>query len=288
MQYLLILFACTIATAKMLVHRQFGKNNVKTLADAALFYFGIFLVSSLLFCYRMPSATAVCWLYAALFGLFSAVFQLFYTRALATGPISLVGLLINLAMLIPVVFSAIAYNEPITPLCAVGILLILVSFALCVERGSGKRPAGKGKEWIFYAIVTMLANGACSVVQKIYVKTDATADGPVFTACCYLTAAVLCLAYYLFARSRGGKAGYPVGRSFFGYVLAIGLLLGGFQAINTYAVSVIPGTLFFPAYYGTSIIIAMLAGVLVCKDKLRPRQLAAILVGVVAVVLVNL
>ena len=50
----------------------------------------------------------------------------------------------------------------------------------------------------------------------------------------------------------------------------------------------IPGTLFFPAYYGTAIIIAMLAGVLVCKDKLKPRQLVAILVGVVAVVLVNL
>lgn len=286
MQYLLILFACTIATAKMMTHRQFGKNNVKTLADAALFYFGIFLVSSLLFCYRMPSATVECWLYATLFGLFSTVFQLFYTRALATGPISLVGLLINLAMLIPVLFSAIAYREPISPLCAVGILLILVSFALCVERGSGKRHAGK--EWIFYAIVTMLANGACSVVQKIYVKTDAAASGQVFTACCYLAAAVLCLAYYLIARSHGVRASYPIGRSFFGYVLAVGLLLGAFQAVNTYAVSKIPGTLFFPAYYGTAIIIAMLAGVLVCKDKLKPRQLVAILVGVVAVVLVNL
>ena len=286
MQYLLILAACLIATAKMMVHRQFGKNNVKTFPDAALFYFCIFLVSSLLFAYRMPSATVTCWIYAALFGLFSVAFQLFYTRALAIGPISLVGLLVNLAMLIPVAFSAIAYNEPITPLCAFGILLILVSFLLCVEWGGGKRHAGK--EWIFFAVVTMLANGACSVVQKIYVKSDAAADGQTFTACCYLTAAVLCLGYYLIAHARGARVSYAVGRSFFGYVLAIGLLLGGFQAINTFAVSRIAGTLFFPAYYGTSIIIAMLAGVLVCKDKLKPRQLVAILVGVVAVVLVNL
>lgn len=285
MQYLLIPAICLIATAKMVVHRQFGKKSVTTLSDAAFFYFGIFLIASLIFSYRMPMATVACWLYAALFGLFSAAFQLFYTRALATGPVSLVGLLVNLAMLIPVCFSAIAYREPITPLCAFGILLILISFLLSVEWGGGKRGGGRG--WILFAVVTMLANGACAIVQKIYVKSDANADGQTFTACCYLTAAVLCLAYYLVMRGRGKQLSYSVDRRFFGYVVCIGLLLGVFQALNTYAISSVPATLFFPSYYGTSIIFAMLAGVLLCKDKLNPRQIAAILVGTVAVILIT-
>ena len=286
MPYLLILAPCVIATVKMVIQGQFGKRNVKTMTDVAFFYFGIFLVASLLFSYRIPSADGLSWLFAAIFGIFSATFQLLYTRALATGPISLVGLLVNLAMLIPVTFSAIVYEEPITPLRACGILLILVAFLLSVERGSERRRGSKG--WIFYALVTMLANGACAIVQKIYVKTAEVADGQSFTACCYLTASVICLAFFLVAHARGETVNYRIGKSFFGYVLLLGLLLGGFQAINTYAVAKVIGTLFFPGYYGTSIILAMLAGVLICKDKLKPRQIAAILVGAVAVVLVNL
>lgn len=286
MQYLLILAPCLLATAKMVIHGQFGKRNVKTLTDAAFFYFAIFFVASLIFAYRMPGATRATWLFAAAFGFFSAAFQLFYTRALATGPVSLVGLMVNLAMLIPVTFSAIAYREPITPLCVFGILLILVSFLLCVEWGSGKRH--EGREWILYAVVTMLANGACAIVQKIYVKSVATADGQTFTACCYLTAAVLTLAFFLIARSRGERVSYRADRSFFGYVLLLGLILGAFQAINTYAIFKVAGTLFFPGYYGTSIILAMLAGMFVCKDRLKPRQIAAILVGAVAVALINI
>lgn len=287
MQYLLILAPCLIATVKMVVQRNFGKRNVKTMTDVAFFYFGIFLIASLLFCYRLPSASGMCWLFAAIFGLFSATYQLFYTRALATGPVSLVGLLVNLAMLIPVTFSAVVYEEPITPLRAFGIFLVLASFLLSVERGNGKKHEGKG--WIFYAFVTMLANGTCAIVQKIYVKNAGdAADGQTFTACCYLTASVLCLAFFCMTHWHGKKVSYHIGKSFLGYALLLGLLLGGFQAINTYAVSAVVGTLFFPGYYGTSIVLAMLAGVIVCKDKLTLRQVAAILIGTVAVVLVNL
>lgn len=287
MQYLLILAPCLIATVKMVIQGAFGKKNVKTLTDAAFFYFGIFLVASLIFSYRFPSASGMCWLFAAVFGAFSAAFQLFYTRALATGPVSLVGLFVNLAMLIPVTFSVIVYKEPITLLRSIGILLILVSFVLSLERGSAKQQ--EGKSWIFYALVTMLANGACAIVQKIYVKTaGAAADGQTFTACCYLTASVLCLSFFFVMHRRGRALGYRVGKSFFGYVLLLGLLLGGFQAINTYAVSQVVGTLYFPGYYGTSIVMAMLAGVLVCKDKLKVRQVAAILVGTAAVIFVNI
>lgn len=213
MQYLLILALCLIATVKMVVQGMFGKKKVKTLTDVSLFYFGIFLVASLIFSYRLPSASGLCWLFAAVFGVFSAAFQFFYTRALATGPVSLVGLLVNLAMLIPVTFSAIAYHEPIAPLRAFGITLILVSFLLSVEWGRGKPQARR--RWILYAIVTMLANGICAVVQKIYVKSaGVTADGQTFTACCYLTASVLCLAFYLIAHMRGVRVSYRVEKSF--------------------------------------------------------------------------
>lgn len=287
MQFLLILLLCLIATVKMVAQSRFGKHNVKTMTDVALLDVGVFLIASLLFSYRLPSATGMCWLFAVIFGVFSATYQLFYTRALATGPVSLVGLIVNLAMPICVTFSAIAYDEPITPLRAIGILLVLVSFFFSVERG-GKKPSG-GKGWIFYAFITMLANGACAIVQKIYVKTAGeAADGQTFTACCYLAATMLCLLFFAVMQLRKSRLSYRIDKRFLGCVVLLGLLLGGFQAINTYAMSVIVGTLFFPGYYGTSIILSTLAGVLVCKDKLKPRQIAAILIGTVAVVLVNL
>ena len=69
MQYLLILVPCLLATAKMVIHGQFGKRNVKTVTDAAFFYFAIFLAAFLIFSYRLPAATGLCWIFAAIFGM---------------------------------------------------------------------------------------------------------------------------------------------------------------------------------------------------------------------------
>ncbi|MBO5755085.1 MAG: hypothetical protein J6R89_03390 [Clostridia bacterium] len=73
------------------------------------------------------------------------------------------------------------------------------------------------------------------------------------------------------------------------YVFAIwiGATLAIFQWLNTYAISTIEGTFLFPAYSGGSIVLSTLIGIFFFKDKLSRKQACGILVGILAVVLLN-
>ena len=51
--------------------------------------------------------------------------------------------------------------------------------------------------------------------------------------------------------------------------------------------SVVDGTFFFPARTGTIIVLSTLSGVLVFKDKLSPMQVVSVVLGGIAVVLMN-
>ena len=73
-----------------------------------------------------------------------------------------------------------------------------------------------------------------------------------------------------------------------GYAASIGILLGTFQILNTKAITIIDGTLIFPAYYGGALILSYLSSLLILKEKISNKQKLSLAVGVIAIVLMNL
>jgi multidrug transporter EmrE-like cation transporter len=64
--------------------------------------------------------------------------------------------------------------------------------------------------------------------------------------------------------------------------------LGTFQILNTKAITIIDGTLIFPAYYGGALILSYLSSLLILKEKISNKQKLSLAVGVIAIVLMNL
>ena len=285
MEYLLIPLMAVISVSKMTVHTAFGKRHVKTMDDAALFYAFVFLFTALPFFYAAIGASLETWLYAAGFGFFSVLFQLFYTHALAKGPVSLVGLIVNFVMVFSVLYSVLFYGDSMTPTRLVGFLLILLSFFLGVRRG-GKRGEGA---WIFFAVVTLLANAGCSFVQKSYSETAVAAvDGQGFVACSYVVAAAMTFAFCLLRRAGGAHVTFRMGPGVIGTAAAIGVILSVYQVLNIYAVRTLDGPFVYPALCGLTIILSALVGLFLFKDKLNRRQATSLIIGTVAVVLLYL
>ena len=71
------------------------------------------------------------------------------------------------------------------------------------------------------------------------------------------------------------------------YTLAAGVVLAVFIAFNTYAHSIVEGTFFFPTYSGGTIIVSTLTGIIFFKDKFTTKQVLSLIIGVVAIVLMN-
>ena len=69
---------------------------------------------------------------------------------------------------------------------------------------------------------------------------------------------------------------------------AVGVMLGMFQILHTYAMSVIPGTVLFPTYSAGATIAIALGSWIVFREKLSQAQRVSLGVGIVAIILINI
>lgn len=283
MQYLVLLLCCLLSTTKASIQGDFSKKHIKNLSDIVFFIGLVFAFSSLLFLPRVFGCPWQVWIFGAAFGIFSVIFQLSYTKALSLGNVSLTIMLSNLSMVVPILFSAIAYGEWPTLLQYVGIALTVVAFAINTDFKSGGK---KSALWIILVLTTLLVGGTASCVQKIMSKTEFADQSQAFVSCAYIVAAIATFLVYLPIRKKQAKT-YPTSPRVFLYALGVGVSLAAFQFVYNRAIATYPPAFVFPAYAGGTIIVSALAGIILFKDKLSLKQAISIFVGFAAVVLMN-
>lgn len=283
--FIMVLALCILATLKATLQSAFAKKNVKNTTDGIFFNGLIFIFSSLLFIKDAVGCNIIVILFGTVFGLGSFLYQLFYIKAMACGNVSLTILMVNLSMIIPTTFSAFAYGEKLTPLRLLGIILCLIALTLGVDY---KEKAKEYKKWFLFALLAMLANGASTIWQKVFSKTEYVGDSGGFVAWSYLAAAVFSVIMYFVLKTKSTALSFKITHTIILFALSAGIVLGIFQYINTKAVSTIDGTLLFPSFYGGNLITSTLAGVLIFKDKLKKIQIISIIVGVISLVLMSI
>ena len=286
MNFLIILLLCTLATTKVTLQSRFGKKALKTDSDNILFNAIVFLTAAALFCADIPKASLNTWLFALTFALLTVVFQLAYTKALSLGNVSLTVMAVNLSMLFPSLISVIFYNESLSLMRVIGILLTVLSFTLAVDLKAKERLS---HSWFIFTVVAALANGGIGITQKIFGAQDFSSEKKSFVACSYAVAFLVAITLYLSMRLRNKKSKktkFKMGRAYI-FAVAVGIVLAIFQWVNTYAISVMDGSFLFPVYSGGSIILSTLVGILFFKDKLTKSQKYSITLGIIAVIIMN-
>ena len=108
-----------------------------------------------------------------------------------------------------------------------------------------------------------------------------------FVGASFSVASVITLLVVLFLFAKGDRKSFKLEGMPIILMLLTGVSLTLFQLVNTYAIGTIDGTFLFPTYAGGSIILSALSGIFIFKDKLRARQKMSLLLGTIAVVLMN-
>lgn len=285
MKYLIVFILCTFAISKMSIQGDFGKKHVKNTADALCFNGLIFLFSALIFSYAIVDCPWQVWIFGTFSAVFSVIYQVTYTKALAIGNVSLTVLIVNLALVINVLVSYLFYGDSISELRFVGILLTIITFFLCVDFKDTK--SAKSRNWIVFVITAMFSSAAATIVQKILGESSFAGYNRAFTTSTYIVSAILTYIIYRILKARGEEKTFKIGKKAILYALLIGVILATYVVINVYALSIMEATFLFPTYSGGNIILSALTGVILFKDKLNLRQILSIVIGIVAVVLVN-
>ena len=284
MELIIIFLLCLLASTKVFLQGLFSKNNVNSFADGLFFNGLIFLFSAIVFIKDTCTFNLDVLLFGIVFGTLTVLFQSCYIKAMSCGNFSLTVLIINLSMIIPMLFSAVVYNERISALRFIGILLSLAALAFNLNP---KAQDSCSFKWLRLALLASLANGLLAVCQQLFGKTLWGNFTKEFVAYSYITAAVVSAIIYGILKSKGVGISFKLRPSVFLVALGIGVVLSVFQLVNTWAIANIESTLLFPTYNGGTLILSSVTGVLFLKDKLKFNQYISIAIGVIAIVIIN-
>ena len=282
----LILLSCLLAATKVLIQGRCSRNLIKTPMDAILFNGMVFGAGALILVPVFGFKATFSGIIAGfLVGVFNLVYQMGYIFAFSCGPVSLTTMIATTSMIVPIMVSAAAYGEPLTPNRIVGIVVTFTALYFTTEKSEKNSVHLK---WILYTAVAFVGNCCTSLTQKIYTKSFAGDGTSSFVAIHFAFTALLSLAVYGLLFYKDKRCTYRISKAVVWPAATIGFVLAGFHLVYTYALSVIDATLLLPLYNGGYTLLVTLGSTILMKEKLSKRQLISIMLGITAIILMSI
>ncbi len=223
----------------------------------------------------------------ALYGVSTAVFTLLNMMALQTGPLSYTNTIVFCAMIVPALSGMALYGEPVTLGQYIGVALMLLSFVFAMDKKSDTR--GMSLRWLLLCFGAFLFNGAVGVLQKVHQNSPEKGQLGMFLIVAFAVYTLFSAALtILHVRLRGETPTVwrpEYRRQSVIYVLISGIGIGVCNQINTYLAGAMRAIVFFPLVNGVAILITLLIGLVVWKEKFSKKQWIGLAAGTFSIFL---
>lgn len=260
--------------------KQYAKGNGSAFIfnqNKALAGLAVFLVWGLVQGFSLHGPTLALGL---CYGLFLCISMHTGFRALALGPMALTSIIASFSLLVPFFFGIFFWKEPVTLFGGCGILLLLLSIVLI----NGKKATGISLRWFLVALATLLANGACSVIQKYHQMQFPTLYRNEFMVAALLTVSLLLITTRPAKKSSRQQEPFSL--------CGLGILSGVFNGAANYIVLYLSATenasVLFPIVSVANIVAVWLVGLLFFKERLSLLQSAGLILGIFSVLLLKM
>lgn len=259
----------------------FSKKNAKANADLPLFLFVRSAIASLIFGAIMTVSGTVhlrSLPYGILYGLLFSISMYCGYMALKSGPMGLTSAMVTFSLIIPIFYCVLFLDEDITTAGYVGIILTILAI-LFINAGNRDSAKISGRWWI-YTLSTLVANGICSVLQKMH----ATAYPKEGRADFMFWGSVVGVVIFMIMILSELKKKTPI---FSKTCIVNGCITGaanGFSAFLTlFLASVTAGGVLFPVISVSTMTAALLCGKFVFREKLVKKQLIGFVFAALAI-----
>lgn len=282
MAYILLLITVVCIVLQSLITKQYNLKTERTntyifvsvLSVAAAIFFLIAAKGKLEFnFYVMLYSMAFALAYGS--GFFGMV------KAIEYGPLSISTLISQFSLLIPTLYGIIILSENLKFIGYIGIAFLLVSLVLVNAKNEEMKISGK---WILWVIVGFIGNGMCSVIQKMQqVKFDGEYKSE------FMMAALLMVAIVTFVvgaiKSKNVKEDVLNAVK---YAVAEGVANGIVNLSVMFLTGMLATSVIFPTISAGGMAITFVLAILIFKEKLNCKQTIGYLLGIAAVLLLNI
>ena len=219
----------------------------------------------------------------------TAVVCAFY--AIKFGSLSLSSLISNYSLTIPTFYGIFFLDEQTSTLLYLGLAALMISLFLV-----NFKPKAKGDtvaeektrtdpRWFLFVALSFLGNGICSTVQTVQQKTFEGQYKSEMMIIALLIVVLVLLVMALLTERNNMISSFRRG----GILMAVN---GGFNGmVNLFVMLcavIMNASVMFPLVSAGGIICTALVSVLLYKEKLTKMQYAGFLLGIVAIVLLNI
>lgn len=218
---------------------------------------------------------------AIVYGILLLAGQYSYICALKSGKVGVCSTVYSLGFIIPTLSGYLFWHEPLSFVNFVGILLAIPTVILCGS-GNVESKGCSGKGYIPLLLTAMLCSGGLGVMQKVQQTSAYSDQKTVFVAIAFVFATVVSLILALLAKPDGAAAGKKIY-----YASGIGTSFAFVNLFNTTLVGRMDSSVFFPLYNVSNIILCLISGMIIYKEKCSKKDIAVILLGAAVIVLVT-
>ena len=202
--------------------------------------------------------------------------------AIKTGPLSITALITSYSLLIPTFYGILFLHDPIHPTLYIGLAALLISLYLI---NKNKDESMKfSPSWIIYILLTFIANGMCSTIQKMQ---QVHFDGAYKNEFMIISLAVVTIVLLVLGLSKKGNK-----REMLKPCIKYGAVKGLINGIMNYLVMVVsasmPNSVLFPSISAGGIVLTFICALTIYKEKLSKTQTVGYILGIVSVVFLNI
>ena len=221
-------------------------------------------------------------IYGTLYALAQVLFLIFKAKAMSLGPVSLTTLIGNMSLILSTVCGILIWNEKVSPMQILGIILLIISIVICTyEKNSEKNNAA----WIFCCVLFFIFAAAVGLIFKFFSKTGENINNMMFFASLMMIVLLFPFSFLCKEKEKNNSQYTPT------YIIKLvicGIISCLYNRINIYLSGAMDSIIFFPSFNGSVIILSTLFGVVLFKEKLKPKQIAGITLGLISILSIGI
>lgn len=203
-----------------------------------------------------------------------------YQKSVKQNGASISGMFAKLGILIPMIISIVLWNEMPSQIQSLGIIVAMIAIVIA-NRPISKNKVNAGS--VAMLLLLFVVGGFAEFLNKIFQRLVSLEYKPVFLFIVFVTAFLLSLIQYIIGDNKPNIKRHAL---VVGCLIGIPNLFASFFLLN--ALDVFPAAIVFPAYSAGSILLISVLSVILFKETLYKKDVTAIGLTMVSLILLNL
>ena len=184
-------------------------------------------------------------------------------------------------LIIPCILGAVLWNEHLSSLSLLGMLLTVLSAVLL--KGGGKDGRGIGAVGLVIGLTVFLTSGGVMVCQKVMGIYFAEQGVSLYNLFSFIVPCIILSAVCLKTKTRCGSC-----KSALPFAIGSAVSLCVISFVMTSIAGRVPSVIMFPIFNGTGIVLVCIFSSIVFGEKLSGKRIVGLLLGILGMTLVNL